>query len=191
MIKINLGCGDRPLEGFINVDARDIQGIEYPCTLAEDLSCFEDGFADYIYACHILEHMPRSLTFATLVEWNRVLKPGGMLRVAVPDWDATVENYNQSKDLENLLNWIYGGREYEQNVHNRIFNFSGLRTLLAEAGFKRIRKYDWRETDHANHDDFSKAYIPHMDFENGLLMSLNVECIKHIYVGSPGATTSR
>ncbi|MFQ5873453.1 MAG: methyltransferase domain-containing protein [Dehalococcoidia bacterium] len=182
MIKINLGCGDRPLEGFINVDARDLPGIEFPNTRAEDLSCFEDSYADYIYACHILEHVPRKLTFATLCEWNRVLKPGGMLRVAVPDWDATVQYYNETGDLENLLNWIYGGRQHPDDYHNRIFNFPGLRTLLVEAGFKRIHKYDWRETEHANYDDFSKAYIPHMDFENGRLISLNVECIKHAHV---------
>lgn len=185
MIKINLGCGQRPLPGFINVDARDIPGIEYPNTRVEDLSCFHDNYADHIYACHVLEHVPRSLTFHVLCEWSRVLKPGGMLRVAVPDWDATVEYYNKTGDLENLLNWIYGGREYPENWHYRIFNFQALRTLLAEAGFKRIRKYNWRDTEHAEYDDFSKAYIPHMDLEHGLLMSLNVECIKHTHLKSP------
>ncbi len=182
MIKINLGSGDRPIEGFINVDARDIPGIEFPNTRVEDLSQFQDDYADYIYACHILEHLPRDSTFSTLCEWNRVLKPGGILRVAVPDWDATVDYYAENRDLENLLNWIYGGREHGDNYHHRIFNYPGLRTLLAESGFKRIRKYEWRDTDHASHDDFSKAYIPHMDAENGRLMSLNVECVKHTYV---------
>jgi predicted SAM-dependent methyltransferase len=182
MIKVNLGCGTRPLPGFINVDARDIKDIEYPNTRIENMACFDDNYADYVYACHVLEHLPRNLTFSSICEWNRILKPGGMLRIAVPDWDATVEYYNRSGDLENLLNWLYGGREYLENSHFRIFNFRGLRTLLAEAGFKRIRKYDWRETEHADYDDFSKAYIPHMDSEKGLLMSLNVECVKHMHV---------
>ena len=45
-------------------------------------------------------------------------------------------------------------------------------------GFKEVYRYDWRETEHSNIDDFSQAYIPHMDKENGELMSLNIEAIK-------------
>ena len=46
--------------------------------------------------------------------------------------------------------------------------------------FKRreVRRYDWRETEHANVDDFSQAYIPHMDKERGVLISLNVEWLR-------------
>ena len=41
-----------------------------------------------------------------------------------------------------------------------------------------IRLTYWEETEHAQFDDHSQAYLPHMDKENGTLMSLNVECIK-------------
>lgn len=37
---------------------------------------------------------------------------------------------------------------------------------------------NWRETEHSDVDDFSQAYLPHMDKENGILMSLNIEAIK-------------
>jgi hypothetical protein len=47
-----------------------------------------------------------------------------------------------------------------------------------EAGFDRVRRYDWRETGHAAFDDYSQAYIPHMDKTNGIQVSLNVECVK-------------
>jgi hypothetical protein len=49
---------------------------------------------------------------------------------------------------------------------------------LESAGFTDVRRYDWRETEHAHIDDYSQAYIPHMDKENGILISLNVECAK-------------
>ena len=87
-IKINLGCGDRPIDGFLNVDCRDISSIEYPSTKIDELSCFEDEYADYVYASHVLEHITREKTMKTLVEWNRIIKTGGMLRIAVPDWDS-------------------------------------------------------------------------------------------------------
>ncbi len=49
---------------------------------------------------------------------------------------------------------------------------------LKEVGFKDIRRYDWRETEHSDIDDFSQCYLPHMDKENGMLMHLNIEAIK-------------
>ena len=180
MIKLHLGCGNKIIKGFINCDIQDIPGIDKPnidiCNLRE----FSDDSIDLIYASHVLEHIPRTKTFRTILEWNRVLKPGGKLRIGVPDFDATVKVYQRDGDYENLLNWIYGGSEVSTNVHFRQFTFSGLKTLLIEAGFKRVQRYDWKNTEHADIDDFTKAYNPHMDIENGILMSLNVEAIKHL-----------
>jgi len=45
-------------------------------------------------------------------------------------------------------------------------------------GFKDIKRYDWRKTEHFYVDDYSQTYYPHMDKEDGKLMSLNVEAIK-------------
>jgi len=178
---LNIGCGHKPFEGFINVDNLNVEGIEYSNTDARDLSAIKDESIDYIYACHILEHMPRNDTFKALTEWSRVLKTGGVIRISVPDWDATVRYYQESQDLENVLNWIYGGREREELnefTHRRIFNLPNLRSLLYEAGFKRIEKYNPWDTFHGNIDDFSFAYRPHMDFENGIAMSLNIQAVK-------------
>tara|TARA_Y100000310_G_scaffold253083_1_gene259870 strand:- start:38 stop:649 length:612 start_codon:yes stop_codon:yes gene_type:complete len=180
-VLVNVGCGEKPFNGFVNVDNRKVEGIEFPETDARDLSCLKDGSVDYIYACHVLEHLPRTDTFRTLVEWNRVLKVGGYVRISVPDWDATVRYYNETGDLENVLNWIYGGRENEELnefTHRRIFNLANMRSLLYEAGFKRIERYDPWNTFHGDIDDFSFAYRPHMDFENGIAMSLNVQACK-------------
>ena len=45
-------------------------------------------------------------------------------------------------------------------------------------GFERVARYDWRDTEHAEIDDYSQAYVPHMDKENGTLVSLNVQAYK-------------
>jgi SAM-dependent methyltransferase len=179
--KLHLGAGGRRVPGYLNTDLLDLPGVDKAGVNVSELRDFGSGTQDAIYASHVLEHVPRPRTFSTLIEWNRVLKPGGLLRIAVPCWEATVKRFNQEGDYENLLNWIYGGAENPHNVHFRQFTFAGLKTLLVEAGFKRVSRYDWRETELKDLDDFSKAYWPHMDSENGILMSLNVQCVKHLY----------
>jgi SAM-dependent methyltransferase len=182
MKKLHLGCGSKILKGFVNVDIQDIKGVDYSGVDASDLSRFEDDSFDLIYASHVLEHIPRTKTFFTLLEWNRVLKPGGVLRIGVPDFDSTVKVYLRDNDYENLLNWIYGGSEVKTNIHYRQFTFSGLKTLLIEAGFKRVHRYDWKLTEHKDVDDFTQAYNPHLDSDNGILMSLNIEATKHLNI---------
>jgi hypothetical protein len=50
--------------------------------------------------------------------------------------------------------------------------------MLKKVGFDEIRRWNWRDTEHASVDDFSQAYLPHQDREHGRLMSLNVEAVK-------------
>lgn len=62
--------------------------------------------------------------------------------------------------------------------HKTTYDFDSLRQTLEESDFVEVHRYDWRQTLHRDHDDFSQAYIPHMDKEHGRLISLNVECSK-------------
>ena len=62
--------------------------------------------------------------------------------------------------------------------HKTVYDFDSLQKVLETAGFQKVDEYDWRETSHSKFDDHSQAYLPHMDKNNGTLMSLNVECQK-------------
>lgn len=68
-IKLNIGAGNKPIDGFISVDIKD--GIN-----ANSLP-YEDASVDEVYASHVLEHFPYEQTVDVLREWSRVLKPGG------------------------------------------------------------------------------------------------------------------
>ncbi len=77
---IDIGCGEDPLQGpGVTVDPWDLLDGN-----AEDLRGIKDASYDFVYSSHCLEHM-RSVTRA-LEHWTRVLKPGGCLYVAVPDY---------------------------------------------------------------------------------------------------------
>lgn len=109
-----------------------------------------------------------------LKEWYRVIKVGGILRIAVPDFAAVVEEYLSFEDLNKLLSFLNGGQKYPQDLHYQNFDFKRLSGILESVGFYDVKTYDWRNFLPPDYDDYSRSYLPHMDFENGRLMSLNV-----------------
>jgi predicted SAM-dependent methyltransferase len=108
----------------------------------------------------------------------RVLKKGGILRVAVPDIEALIAVYNKTHDLNLILGPLFGRGNYLYNFHYTVFDFKTLSDALMTAGAEKVSKYDWKTTEHSEIDDYSQAYIPHMDKENGILISLNIEAFK-------------
>ena len=175
--KLHIGCGEKYIPGFVHVDARELPHVDY-VTTADKLDMFADQSVDLIYSCHMLEHLHRNEVEVVLREWHRVLKDGGILRLAVPDFEKITEVYLKTKDLKLLLGLLVGRQDYPENTHYGVFDFAYLSEILSKIGFKNIHRYDWRQTVHKDYDDFSQAYLPHMDKEHGTLMSLNIEAEK-------------
>jgi ubiquinone/menaquinone biosynthesis C-methylase UbiE len=176
-VKLHLGCGDKYIPGFKHLDLREAPHIDFLCSI-DKLTMIKDNSVELIYACHVLEHFKRFETAAVLQEWFRALAPGGVLRLAVPDFEAIVKIYQETKNLDSLMGLLFGGQDYQYNFHFRIFDFLSIEKLLLSVGFKEVHRYEWRDTEHRDLDDFSQAYIPHMAKDTGTLMSLNVEAIK-------------
>lgn len=178
-MKLHLGCGKRHIPGFIHIDAVDYPHVDHVATI-DNLSFIQDNSVDLIYNCHVLEHFKRKDVERVLAEWFRVLKPGGILRVSVPDFSKLCEVYQREGNINLVIGALFGRQDYLYNIHYNVFDFASLSTALTNTGFTNVKRYDWRETEHAEIDDFSQAYIPHMDKENGTLISLNVESVKQV-----------
>jgi predicted SAM-dependent methyltransferase len=176
-MKLHLGCGKRHIPGFVHIDAVDYPHVDHVATI-DNLSFIQDASVDLIYNCHVLEHFKRRDVRRVLQEWHRVLKPGGILRISVPDFAKLCEVYQKFGQLDLVIGALFGRQDYLYNIHYNVFDFTTLKGELESAGFTDVGRYDWRETEHAHIDDYSQAYIPHMDKENGILISLNVECAK-------------
>jgi len=178
-IKLHIGCGEKYIPGFIHIDARKFPHIDY-VTSADKLDMFKDNSVDLIYVSCVLEHFKRNQIENVLKEWHRVLKPRGILRLSVPDFENLIEVYLKTKDLKLILGPLVGRQDYPENTHYVIFDYKTLSESLKKVGFKDIHRYDWRKTIHKDYDDYSQAYIPHMDKEKGILISLNVEAKKKL-----------
>jgi len=176
-MKLHLGCGKRFIPGYVHIDAIDYSHVDHVAQI-DNLSFLADDSAQVIYTCHVLEHFKRRDTVRVLREWYRVLAPGGVLRTSVPDFAKLAEVYLTHRDLKLVIGALFGRQDYLYNIHYNVFDRASLEQVLAEAGFVNPRVYDWRETEHAAVDDYSQAYIPHMDKEHGVLISLNVEAQK-------------
>jgi len=175
MINLHLGCGKLKLDNFINVDIlSDVADMKLDIN---DLSVFNKNTIDQIYICHVLEHISRPQILNLFLEWNRVLKVGGTLRIAVPDFEKVVKIYLQNKNMAEIIGFLNGGQRNKYDVHYVNFDFSMISELLINCGFTNIERYDAFEF-LGEKDDYSKCHIPHMDFENGESMSLNIICSK-------------
>jgi len=180
-MKLNVGCGWRDFgEDWIHIDAGDYKHLD-----SDDIHLYdyERNSAELIYASHVIEYFDREEIKGLLSDWKDVLKPNGILRLAVPNFSKIVSLYAKGYteyELDNALGPLYGKMPMgkETIYHKTTYDFSSLKRVLEKAGFKNVVQYDWADTEHSDFDDHSQAYYPHMDKENGTLISLNVECVK-------------
>lgn len=128
--RLNVGAGDVEIPGYIPVDRR-FGSEAYPLD-------FPDEFADEILASHVLEHFARVEIRPVLIEWRRVLKPGGVLEVATPDFHKVVELAKVSDEWQAVL---FGGQMDENDFHKVAFTPGILENELRIAGFEDIRPW--------------------------------------------------
>ncbi len=178
--KLHLGCGKKFIPGFYHVDVLPAPHVDL-VSRVERLPSIPDNTIELIYAAHVLEHFSRKEYRATLQEWYRVLAPAGVLRLAVPDFAACAKLYHEQglrDGLTGLVGLIVGGQRDDFDFHKMVFDEPLLTRELRSIGFRDVRRWDWRTTEHACVDDYSQAYLPHMEKETGTLMSLNLEAVK-------------
>ena len=125
MKRLNLGCGSRYQEDWTNIDFVSSGTTVIAHDLRNRLP-FGDNSFDVVYHSHVLEHFSPKDARKFLLECCRVLNPGGVLRVAVPDLEQIVREYTRWLDLarkgalDAAVNYDWMMLElYDQTVRNR------------------------------------------------------------------------
>lgn len=165
-LRLHIGCGGQLLEGWINVDV-------HPAPLALNVLWglpFGSGSVDYIFVSHLLEHLfyPRDVK-PFLAELRRVLAPGGVVRIVVPDIEQCIEAYQQRDPLffasrrefwswwpenptrlEDFLAYAGAGPEpaYLFEAHKYGYDYETLARVLTEAGFAAVEKSAFMQSRH-------------------------------------------
>lgn len=179
LTKVHVGCGTKDFgPDWYNVDRSRYDHID---SMDDLLLNFKNNVLDLIYASHYLEYCDLSEAKQVLKSWYKKLKPGGIVRLAVPDFRVIAKLYCNGYPLDNFLGPLYG--KWNDGIsdyvyHKMVYDAVTLENLLRQTGFKTVRFWDWRKVDHGKFDDYSQAHLPHMDKENGTLISLNMEGVK-------------
>jgi hypothetical protein len=142
-IKVNVGAGPSTIPGYVAVDANAIYG--HSVVQMSPYLALPKARISEIYLAHVLEHFPHWQTEGILANYYRLLKPNCTLRISVPDFRWISDKYNQGADLEDYLQALYGGQDYDFNTHLTIFDERYLRRLLWKVGFRKIQHWDASE----------------------------------------------
>ncbi len=93
--RMNWGCGEQPPPGWINVDKVEGPGIAISGDIRDGLP-LPEGSIDYIVSIHAVQDLPYLTVVPALREFRRVLKPGGILRLGLPDLDRAIAAYQRN-----------------------------------------------------------------------------------------------
>ncbi len=146
---LNVGCGPNPHPDFINLDYHWGSGVDICWDITKKKYPLEDDSLDAIYTEHCLEHISFDAFRKNIGEFYRMLRPGGVLRLIMPDGEVYLDIYQRRKLGENVkmpheegyispmarINGIFRG-----HGHQFIYDFDTVRKILEDAGFKNIVK---------------------------------------------------
>lgn len=146
---LNVGCGPFPRAEFINLDYYWMPGIDLCWDAARGIP-LPDRWVHGVFCEHMIEHLPLEQARRLLAEFHRVLKPGGVARISVPDAELYLTLYNrrrageaarfpyeQSDDATPLLPV---NRAFRGHGHMFAYDEETLAHFLREAGFVEVRR---------------------------------------------------
>jgi hypothetical protein len=137
-LRMNLGCGHVPLEGYVNVDQRELPGVDVVAD-AGDLPV-EPGTSLEIFSAHLVEHFPQEMLRCNLLPyWKALLMPGGMFRAVVLDGEAMLTGIAAGTySFEDFREALFGSQDCGGDFHFNLLTPDSFTVLLREAGFTDI-----------------------------------------------------
>ena len=150
MIKLNLGSGPYPKEGWDSLDL-----VDHPGIIKHDLTTrlpYEDNSVDFAFSEHFVEHLSREQGLAFLKEVRRVLKPHGTFRIVIPDLYVLAKDYVNGHlfqipgcwEPKTTCQMINEG--FRSWGHSFLYDEQELSLICIEAGFRYAYPKEYRQS---------------------------------------------
>ena len=151
-VKLNLGCGDKILPGYVNVDVAASRKNLAPDVLCDlhQLAPFADNSADEILSVHVVEHFWRWEVEDILKEWVRVLKPGGKMILECPNLISACQEFLKNPEANagpgpegQRSMWVFYGDPGWKDplmVHRWGYTPRSLAAVMWQAGLRDMKQ---------------------------------------------------
>lgn len=142
-LRLHIG-GTEAKPGWKILDIQARPGTDF-VGRANDLSMFGSGSVAEIYASHVYEHLAYSTELErAFSEAFRVLRPGGVIRIGVPDMDVLstllVDKKLPYSARFQVMRMMFGGQMDPHDFHKTGFTFEILEDFLTQAGFRNVQR---------------------------------------------------
>lgn len=160
--KLHIGCGTNYFDGWINIDNNsdnNILRLDLNLDLRNPLP-FKDDSVDFIFNEHFLEHLTVQEGLRAIMDFKRVLKPGGVLRIAMPDLVGVINLYTDKDAMKNSAEFFqkFGlgfvktraemiNMNFRWWGHQWLYDWEELERRLQESGFTQIKQCQLRQSD--------------------------------------------
>jgi len=145
---LHLGCGPKYLPGFVNIDGNLFNKLDLWLDVRNGLP-FSSNTVDSIYSTHMFEHFYPDELQLLLRECLRVLRPGGGIRLIVPNLGSAISAYSRKQSA-----WFddsfprhfdsLGGRfsnfVFCDGQHRTAFDFTYMDEVLRQSGFREVEE---------------------------------------------------
>jgi predicted SAM-dependent methyltransferase len=157
---INFGCGGMTFKDWLNIDFDQPHHVDIAWDLAKGMPFLPDNQFDAVYSEAFLEHVSRRAAMAILNDSFRALRPGGHIRIAIPDLELWMNNYHRgSRDpfdhsgtIKEEYGAVFGTRCELFNVamrawgHTYMYDREEINRLFLSAGFVDVHACDIRQS---------------------------------------------
>lgn len=178
LIRLNWGCGGHTAPHWINSDRNDeLAGINLPCDISQGLPLETDSI-DYAVSIHALPEVPYDGLIPVLQELRRVLKPGGVLRLCLPDLLKGIDAYRRG-DRDYFLVPDEDAKSLGAKLVTQLIWYGYSRTLFTSEFVEELLiKAGFHSVSHCRYQQTASRFPEIVELDNREPESLYVEGVK-------------
>lgn len=182
LVRLHLGCGERHLDGYINIDfppaEHNVQSTQAADVFADITKLeFPEQCIDEIRLHHVFEHFDYPLSLAMLCRWRQWLKMGGILVIETPDLEASMDllrsGHCSYKQKQSVLRHLFGSHEAHWAVHRDGWYREKFEHVLSALGFDDL-KFEFNEWEMTRNIIVQSSKRDNLDIEELKKISKNL-----------------